>query len=263
MRRLVPAGALLVCLSGCVITPMAPMTADTRAGEPVETAREEGDRMGVEPGVLKGRVVGADGRPVQGAEIVADNQLLYNSNLIVSTDADGRYRVETDIAATFHVTASMTVEHNGASYQVDLSPDDDSSFAGPTGAIRDFTWKLTGEKADGLGHYGGSVLFHLDMTDPQNPEAFLEDEKVELTLAPESTLLDGSQGQVITRRAVRTPDGSGLVDVPIARYRVSASYEGRPLQVRLRGQDAYAPEIVADFSQYISSVYWIQLELKL
>ncbi|MFD2351890.1 carboxypeptidase-like regulatory domain-containing protein [Nonomuraea ferruginea] len=81
--------------------------------------------------MLKGRVVGADGRPVQGAKVVADNQLLYNSNLIVSTDADGRYRVETDIAATFHVTASMTVEHNGTSYQVDLSPDDDSSFAEP------------------------------------------------------------------------------------------------------------------------------------
>ncbi|MFG1946406.1 hypothetical protein [Nonomuraea sp. NPDC048826] len=35
--------------------------------------------MGVEPGVLKGRVVGTDGKPVQGAQIVADNQLLYRT----------------------------------------------------------------------------------------------------------------------------------------------------------------------------------------
>ncbi|MDA0638510.1 carboxypeptidase-like regulatory domain-containing protein [Nonomuraea sp. MCN248] len=264
MRRMAPVGALLACLSGCVMPPMGPMAEDTRAADPsgVVAQREESG-VGVERGVLKGRVVSSAGRPVAGAQVVADNQLLYNSNLIVTTDTDGHYRVETDVAATFHATASLQVERDGVAYQVELRPEDDSPFAGPEGAIRNFTWKLSGAKPDGLGHYGGSVLFYLDGTDPGDPETFLQDEGVELTLTPQSPLLDGSPGEVITRRAARTPDGSGLLDVPIARYRVSATHEGRPLQVRLRGSDAYAAEIVADFSQHINSVYWIQLELKL
>lgn len=266
MRRMAPTGALLVCLTGCVITPM-PMTTEPQRGDETPVSAEAADSAessaGVEPGVLKGRVVGTDGRPLRGAKIIADNQFLYNSNLIVPTDADGRYRVETDVAATFRVTATMEVERDGVKYLLDLHPENDASFAGPTGAIRDFTWKLTGEKPDGLGHYGGLVLFHLDSTDPQDPEAYLEDEQVELMLTPESPLLDGSRGKVITRRAIRTPDGPGLVDVPIARYRISAAYAGRPLQVALRDQEEYAPELVADFSEYLSTVYWIRLDLKL
>jgi hypothetical protein len=40
-------------------------------------------------------------------------------------------------------------------------------------------------------------------------------------------------GRPITRRAIRTPDGSGLVDAPLGRNRISANYQGRPLQIEL------------------------------
>ncbi|GGP05127.1 hypothetical protein GCM10012278_23300 [Nonomuraea glycinis] len=262
------AGVLAVTLSGCVITPGVPAPSDTQGRVEQDGARQDDARQGkgdleVEAGVLKGRVVGTDGKPIQGAEIVADNQLLYDSNLVVSTDADGLYRVDTDVAATFHVTASKKIDFNGKTYLVELAPEDDTSFAGPTGAVRNFTWKLTGEKPDDLGHYGSSVLFYLDSVDPQNSEVYLEDENVEVTLTPEGPLADGSQGSTITRKAIRTPDGSGLVDVPLGRYRISANYQGRPLQVGLRNSGQYAAELVADFTQHISSVYWIELELKL
>ncbi|MFI7451871.1 carboxypeptidase-like regulatory domain-containing protein [Nonomuraea sp. NPDC049714] len=269
MRRLLLAGMLTVTLGGCVITTGGPVPVSTQVSaeqgkgtQEVEAGQDKGT-LEVEAGVLKGRVVGADGRPIQGAEIAADNQLLYNSNLIVSTDADGFYRVDTDVAATFHVTASMKIDFNGKKYAIDLAPEDDTSFAGPTGAVRNFTWKLTGERPDGLGHYGSSVLFYLDNVDPQNPEVYLEDENVEVTLTPEGPLADGSAGQTITRRAIRTPDGSGLVDVPLGRYRISANYQGRPLQVGPRNSGQYAAEVVADFAQHINAVYWIELEMKL
>jgi hypothetical protein len=269
MRRLLSVGVLTVILSGCVITPGAPAPVGTQEGaERNSVAQDDGVAQGkggleVEAGVLKGRALGTDGRPIQGAEIAADNQLLYNSNLIVSTDADGFYRVDTGVAATFHVTARMKIDFNGKKYAIDLAPEDDTSFAGPAGAVRNFTWKLTGEKPDGLGHYGSSVLFYLDNVDPQNPEIYLEDENVEVTLTPEGPLIDGSAGRPITRNAIRTPDGSGLVDVPLGRYRISANYQGRPLQVGLRNSGQYAVEVVADFTERINAVHWIELEMKL
>jgi hypothetical protein len=268
MRRLLVAGVLAVTLSGCVIAPGVPAPVGTQARVEQDGVEQGGVRQGggeleVEAGVLKGRAVGADGRPIQGVEIAADNQLLYNSNLIVSTDADGFYQVDTNIATTFRVTARMKIDFNGTKYLVELTPENDASFAGPAGAVRNFTWKLTGERPDGLGHYGSSVLFYLDGVDPQNPEVYLDDENVEVTLTPEGPLIDGSQGQSITRKASRTPDGSGLVDVPLGRYRISANYQGRPLQVGLRNSGQYAAEVVADFAEHISTVYWIELEMKL
>ncbi|WP_066942090.1 carboxypeptidase-like regulatory domain-containing protein [Microtetraspora fusca] len=225
-----------------------------------------GEQAGVgeiEPGVLKGRVVDGKGKPLAGVQVVADNQLLYNSNLIVPTDADGFYRVETNVATTFHVTATVTRQYNGQTYSLDLAPDDDNSFAGPTGAIRNFTWKLTGQRADGLGVHGSSVLIYLDYRDPQDPEAYLQDENVELTLTPEGPLIDGSQGSTITRKSSRTGDGSGVHDVPVGRYRITATYEGRPLRVKPRNSGEYAPEIVADFETIMTGVYQINLELAL
>ncbi|WP_169807679.1 carboxypeptidase-like regulatory domain-containing protein [Herbidospora mongoliensis] len=217
----------------------------------------------IEPGVLRGRVVDAAGKPIKGAEIVADNQLLYNSNAVVRTDGDGFYRVDTNVATTFHATATVTSEYNGQEYTLSLAPDDDGPFAGPSGAIRNFTWKLTGKQADGLGFYGGKVLFYLDSTDPLNPDAFLEDEKVRLTLTPDGPLIDGSEGPPIVGMATRNGDGSGLEDVPISRYRITADYEGRPLSVKLRKGGDYVEEVVADFAPIMTGIYWIELELAL
>ncbi|MGW5160495.1 carboxypeptidase-like regulatory domain-containing protein [Nonomuraea wenchangensis] len=215
----------------------------------------------IEPGVLKGRVVDAAGSPIEGAEVVADNQLLYNSNAVIRTDSDGFYRLDTDVRATFHATASVTKQYNGQDYTLSLAPDDDATFAGPTGAIRNFTWKLSGKKPDDLGFYGGKVLFNFGITDTL--DTFLEDEKVQLTLTPEGPLIDGSEGSPIVGMATRNGDGSGLEDVPIGRYRITADYEGRPLAVKLRKGGDYARDVVADFAPIMTGIYFIELELAL
>ncbi len=244
---------LLMTLTGCG------MAGITNEGQ-VNGSMRQGD---IEPGVLKGRVVDAAGSPIQGAEVVADNQLLYDSNGVVRTNDDGFYRVETNIGATFHATGTVTRQYNGQDYTLNLAPDDDGPFAGPSGAIRNFTWKLSGKRADGLGFYGGKVLFNLDITDPLNPNAFLEDEKVQLTLTPDGPLIDGSEGSPIVGMATRNGDGSGLEDVPIGRYRITADYEGRPLAVKPRRGGDYATEVVADFAPIMTGVYFIELELAL
>nr|WP_055501386.1 carboxypeptidase-like regulatory domain-containing protein [Nonomuraea pusilla] len=274
MDRRLLTGVLLVALSGCGMTGIGNGgqvdTGQTSTGRlstgRVDGAVGDGPRAGtedVEPGVLKGRVADAQGRPVEGAEVVADNQVLHDSNAVVRTGADGTYRVRTNIGVTFHATATVTRRYNGQEYTMSLAPDDDAPFAGPSGAIRNFTWKLSGERPDGLGFYGGKVLFHLDPTDPLDPDAFLDDEKVRLSLTPDGPLVDGSPGAAISRRAGRNGDGSGLEDVPIGRYRITADHEGRPLRVRLRDGGDYADEVVAGFAPVMTGVYHIQLELAL
>ncbi|WP_182906088.1 carboxypeptidase-like regulatory domain-containing protein [Microbispora sp. H13382] len=263
-RRLVLGVLLMTVLGGCGVLEegvMSGSVSEGRSGRGVDPGEAEPGE--VEPGVLKGRVVDAQGRPIEGAEIVADNQVLYDSNEVVRTGGDGRYRVATNIGVTFHASATMTRRYNGREYTLSLAPDDDAPFAGPSGAIRNFTWKLSGEKPDGLGFYGGKVLFRVDLNDQLDAGTFLEDEKVRLTLVPDGPLIDGSEGSRIVRTATRNGDGSGLEDVPIGRYRITADYEGRPLGVKLRDGGDYAQEVVADFTPVMTGVYWIELELGL
>lgn len=262
VREVIAVGVLIAALSGCAIEGGERMTGTVDAGRETVAERQAGAGQS-EAGVLKGRVVDAAGRPVAGAEIVADNQLLYNSNLVVTTDKDGRYRVSTDVAAaTFRVTGTVTRRFEGRAYTMELTPHDDTPFAGSDGAIRDFTWRLTGERSDGLGFYGSMVLFHLESYDPQSPETFLQDEDVTLTLTPQGPLIDGSAGEVITRRAERGGDGSGVLDVPIGRYRITAEHLGRPLKIRIRDTGEYGEAVVADFERLLTTVHRIQLDLK-
>ncbi|MEU6999217.1 carboxypeptidase-like regulatory domain-containing protein [Nonomuraea sp. NPDC046570] len=259
MRKAVVVSVLIAVLSGCAIEGGELMTGTTDTGQGTVVER----RTGAEAGVLKGRVVDAAGDPVAGAQIVADNQLLYNSNLVMTTDENGRYRVSTDVpTATFRVTGTVTRSFEGRDYTMELTPHDDTPFAGTDGAVRDFTWRLTGKRSDGLGFYGSMVLFHLESYNPQNPEVFLQDEDVVLTLTPQGPLIDGSPGEVITRRAERGGDGSGVLDVPIGRYEITAEHLGNPLRIRLRDTGEYGPSVITGFSPFLTTIHRIQLDLK-
>ncbi|MFB9276158.1 stalk domain-containing protein [Cohnella cellulosilytica] len=215
---------------------------------------------GAEPYVLKGIVVDSDGHPVKGAKIYADNQLLYNSNEVGVTDANGRYRIELEkLAATWHASGEATVELNGQSSPVKLTPDNDDPFAGNAGAVRNFTLRTA----------TGSVIFHMaDLWNPQDitlPPPAQED--VELTLVPVGDTAGGTAQPYIGRGQV-TNDGFGMTGVPIGRYKVSARYvpEGEPAQTMLvrpsRGGE-YQEAMEAEFVHVIASFYKIEIEVKL
>lgn len=266
MRKLIVVGMLVAALTGCLTddgnSPGDAAKPDSSSG-PAKPDKP-GEGLSVEPGWVQGRVVDEAGNPVVGAEMAADNQLLYDSNSVTTTDADGFYRAPTDVAATFHMSGKVTRELNGRTYAMDLAPEDDSPFSGPDGAIRNFTWKLTGEQPGDLGHYGSLLVYYLDLTDPQDQDAFPDEENVRLTLVPQGKLIDGSEGRTIERQGRRTADGPAVEDVPLGRYRITADYQGRPLGVKIRNDAGdYAPEVVADFENYSGTLHRIELELKL
>ena len=191
-------------------------------------------------GVVTGTVFDTRGRPLAGVKVIADNTFFYNTNAVGITDAQGRYKIDVGgVVGTWHMTAHLTREYNGQAFDLYLHPDSDAPFAGTDGAVRNFEWRLTGPRADGLGNYGGNIQFIIDQ---QGWAANANQTDVELTLTPVGPLIDGSAGTTLTLRA-----NQGLFtirDVPIGQYAIAARYapEGRaprPMVLRWYGQGSY------------------------
>ena len=215
-----------------------------------------------QPNVLKGQVKDARGAPLAGAKIFADNTLLYNTNAIGVSDASGKYSIPVGRpTGTWHASAQLERKFNGQKYVFSLHPDTDDVFAGNVGAVRNFIWKLQGERPGG-GYYGGFVVAYGEITN----SFYIETDKVELTLEPQGNLVDGSPGKTISSLLKRTPEGDAIPDVPVARYKISARYTGAehsgPFLVRLRNQGDYTPHVVADFSVVMTAVHKIEVEVK-
>jgi hypothetical protein len=198
---------------------------------------------GLEPYLAKGRVVDPQGHPLAGVKIIVDNTVFYNSAVTGTTDAQGSYEIRVG-DGSWRVYAEMRREYNGRTYKIDLAPDTFDAFAGMDGAVRNFTWKLTGKKPEPLvGYFGGSILvFGDELYDVEN---------VELTLTPVGPLIDGSAGETV----IRWPNGpdvsppSEAEDIPLGRYEVSAAHlpSGEALLVGSAACDGYAASRTIDF----------------
>ena len=194
-------------------------------------------------GVASGRVTDTQGRPMAGATIVINNALWYNRNIVLKSGTDGTYRFVLPGTDAWYVRGTAEVEYNGRTYTIELKPDYAAAFAGTEGHVVNLQWTMTGEMPKDFGaggYYGGEVqmdagvgLFDLD--------------GVVLTLTPTGPLLDGSAGQVITRRVVGTMGFLRLRDVPIGRYSVRATRNGDPLLIRMRYAASSQSVIAADF----------------
>jgi hypothetical protein len=253
-------------------------TGSTGAGSAAASAGSGSDAKGgpqepsgkVEAGWVKGRVVDTQGRPIKGAEVVVDNQLLYDSNLVLTTDANGEYRAELPpIAATYAVTASFKKTYENNKYTFALQASDPEAFVGKTGAVRDFTWQLTGERADMPDSFhGATVVYYLD---PMNPvdDSYADSANVRLTLTPVGPLVDGSTGKTVERKPENTGDGWAVRDIPVGKYKITAKFAdgagGRtqPLEVRIRnGGGSFASEVTTVFKPELTDRQMVSIELQ-
>lgn len=240
-----------------------PSTSDAGSPNPNSTNNPPVDQSGssIEAGIMKGLVTDAQGKPLAGVKVFAGHTLYYNTNAIGVTDANGRYRIEVrQPAGSWRATAQLERKFNGKTFGFDLAPNSDDPFTGSSGAIRSFTWKLTGERPDG-GHYGSMVIAYADFFQPD-----LSLEQVELTLEPVGALVDGSAGRKITGKLVHTADGEAIRDVPVGRYKVTArnAVPGETpvaLNVRLRNVGEYQNSLIADFSSLLTTVQQMVLEV--
>lgn len=207
--------------------------------------------------IAKGRVTNSAGEPLPGVVVTADYQLYENVGLDGTTDQNGDYRIELDPEiGSWRMNAKYTTTYHEIDYGFDMHPLDDSDFAGLDGGVRDFVWRLSGPTPDADFGYGATILVYIDFDDyellPQN---------VELTLAPDGPLVDGSAGRTIT------VTGDSVQDIPVGRYAYSARYveAGKPpfaLDVRVRDTGDYVPTLTADFKQVSSTGQGLELQVR-
>ena len=245
--------SLALVLSLCAVAACTQVQPGT-PGNPGTNPGGSGNVGGLEANVMKGVVTNSQGAPLGGVEVYADNTLLYDSNLLASTDASGSYRIDlSSLNTTWHAGASLQTTFEGQNYEIFLAPDDDSQFATATGAVRNFTWKVSGEKPSG-GTYGSVVYVYGDYS----VDFSLDD--VELTLTPEGPLIDGSTGQTLVAENV----GGQIDDVPIGRYTVTGRYlepsgAVRPLLIAPKGSNDFAASQSLTFTN--TSYYGPMLEM--
>lgn len=192
------------------------------------------------PNTVRGHALSLDGQPLADVDIVVDETVSYDANLTTTTDDEGHYELEVP-DGSWRVWATHHPLYLGRTYELDLHPLDDDSFAGADGAVRDFEWRLEGEKPAPLsGTHGGTVYAYVD-------SSIARAEDLQLTFEPVGPLIDGSVGETV----VRTPDAGGMIeDVPLGQYRIQV-YDGRRSQrLKLRLQTDDKPhqfELVAVF----------------
>lgn len=195
--------------------------------EPASTTSKKGH--------LVGKVLDDQDKPLQGVQVVADNNWLYNSNLVSITNADGTYSIKLPAAAsTYTASAEIKTNYNGIAYKFRLRPEEVGGFT-QEGAVRNFRWVLSGEYPDEPGlYYGGTITL-----DKVIGSSLFDVENIEFTLTPVSNLVDGSVGKILTRRCgPPSSDTFGqLVDIPIGRYKITAVHKPTGNRVLVRNKN--------------------------
>lgn len=182
-------------------------------------------------GWVVGRIKDTQGNPIYNVLVYVQHAQDAKAGMMGTTNANGRYKVPVQ-TGSWRAYASLEREYNGRVYEIDLHPDTYDAFDGD-GAVRNFEWKLTGEKPSGRNaYYGGSVQLAFD---PSSNHHNIHN--VDVTFTPVGPLIDGSAGQPLTRRSIDDPrhqSYSSITDMPIGRYRITAVYRptGEPLKVR-------------------------------
>ena len=225
----------------------------------------------VQAGVVKGRMVDARGNAIAGAKVYAGHTTYFNTNVVAVTDNNGYYQMDIkNPGGTWTVHGQIQRQYNGQTYTFYVYADNADPVSGTAGAIRKLTWKLSGA-IPGLSNskYGAKVAYY------DNSPIFIRDEEIEFTLIPEGPLVDGSTGQTITGFAtgrfsmVGTAVGSGLDDVPLGRYQLSARYipknggAPRKLSVRVRDAGTYTDNVTINFEEISLGLKLVEVETKL
>jgi Carboxypeptidase regulatory-like domain len=209
--------------------------------------------------VVKGTVKNTDGSPITNAKVVIEHTVYYGSYVYATTNSKGEYSAEIP-GGSWKASVQIEKSFAGKQYKFDLHPDNDAPFNGSTGAVRNFTWQLSGAKPGG-GFYGSNVGVY-----PEPGSSFMIGD-VELTLTPDGPLINGTTGAAITKKLIDIGGGEdGINDVPVGKYIITAknTATNQPLQVRYRNTGNYVNALNAIFSSGFtgSTTYQIIIQVQ-
>ncbi len=182
---------------------------------------------GAQPNQVTGRALNTQGQPLAGAVIYVGGVDVAVTPRSSTTNADGRYVVDGFIEQfTYKAFGWLPMTYRGKDFCLRLAPEQASGyepFLARDGAVRDFRWRLQGRMEDSTfnpnedgAYYGGTLRIFPEFADDDYTGS------IELQLTPTGPLIDGSQGQPLTR----TVELSGLhyaLDIPVGPYTVTAA----------------------------------------
>ncbi|MCF0071872.1 carboxypeptidase regulatory-like domain-containing protein [Dyadobacter sp. CY261] len=204
--------------------------------------------QGSKQGYATGKVTDTKGNPIKGVEVVIDNTMFHASYSLGNTDANGNYEIQLPKVGTFMASAQIVKEYNGRRYEMDLAPDVFEAFS-IDGAVRNFQWKLTGERPEGEGFFGATIGVNKALY-----SSIYDEENIEFTLTPVGNLIDGSKGSTLKMKSGKpySKNYGYLVDIPLGRYEMTAYYNGEngktPLKLRNHfSEDEYESTLMIDF----------------
>ncbi|MBV4360483.1 carboxypeptidase-like regulatory domain-containing protein [Pinibacter aurantiacus] len=206
------------------------VTACTKdAGSPNDPASQ------TKNGVVTGIVTDANNLPVKDANITVEHTVWYNSYLLAASNSQGRYEVSipNDPAGDWTAKAQLTKTSYGQTYTFDLEPDNTGTFSKASGAIRNFKWKLSGQRPGGTGYYGAHVDLYMFGAD-------VDMTKIKLLFTPypgETNLIDGTVATAFEKPVEDVAGTFMAKDIPIGKYTVKALYNGKTLLLNNRHLD--------------------------
>lgn len=202
-----------------------------------------------EKGALVGRIFDTQGLPMPKILVYTTHARSGDPGQLGSSNANGRYKVPLR-AGSWRAYAYLEREYNGRTYWVDLHPDTYEAFDGD-GAVRNFEWRLTGEKPSAPGtYYGGSVQLAFDSNGSQG-----DIHNVDVTFTPVGPLIDGTAGQTQTRKSPddpQKPNYSYIIDVPIGRYQITAVYRPTGKRLKMRNMD----DLTQPYQEALTIDFW-------
>ncbi|WP_460972236.1 carboxypeptidase-like regulatory domain-containing protein [Spirosoma migulaei] len=201
-------------------------------------------------GIVKGRVVDNQGKPVANAEIVASSTDWYNRTSTGYTNASGNYRfqVPTGVAAgSYTVSGTITLKYQGKNFKMALYEEDTRVFSAYDGAVRNFVFRLTGKRTADDGENDMPLGATLEVHHQVNNVVW---ENLEITLEPVGPLVDGSTGKKIV---TTMPEHSYHInDIPLGQYKITARdrVTGEKLGVTIKDSfKDYAPSVTGLFGE--------------
>lgn len=188
------------------------------------------------PYTMSGSVKTESGAPLAGVEVFADHTAYYNMNALGTTDAQGRYRIAlAHQPGSWAAGAYLKLKLGAERFEVRLAPDNDVPFDGSKGAVRNFTLKASDLPRGTVNTYAAHSDVELDYA------------SLSFTFTPDGPNILGSTAP-FKRPYV---DGSGVQNVPLGRYRVSATQRrgGVTEQLLLSSADqkSFASSVTAAF----------------
>lgn len=193
---------------------------------------------GPSAGAVTGKVTNSEGNPLSGIKVTLEHTVWADSYVYATTDNNGKYKVvlPAEPAGSWTAKAQLEKPAYGKQYKFDLVADHSDAFTRDQATIRNFVWRLTGQRPDG-GFYGGHVDIYQFGTD-------VDPSQVKLVFTPAvSTLIDGTPATTLERQVHDVAGTFMATDIPIGKYTVKAVYPGKTLLLDNRHDDNDLPAV--------------------